>query len=147
MQSAQVISSVIEDTLSPFVESAPSLLQTSRPPIMQQTFSLWRLMAFTKLQKLCPDDPELPREFSRQADTELLDKFFTSVLKPCYTNLLLKDKSAVGLYCPDHLLLAQKEPGLYRELVDSVGHWLAMLEMAQDLIQRLVLYGALDQED
>ena len=69
MQTAHLISSVIEDVISPFVESAPSLLLTARPPIMQQTFTLWRSMAFTKLQKLCPEDPNLAREFSRQADT------------------------------------------------------------------------------
>lgn len=157
------IQTIITDhVLIPLSESR-KLLYKTEGAMMPLTVTLHRNIAYRKfkmklLEKIDKSESvnveQVSSVFCKSIDRDIIDKQFINVLIANYArrirNYKLTQKNFVRL--PETLqsnIKTLEESAEYKRLVQSIASWYAMMEMCEDLIERIKLYGIsqyLDEE-
>lgn len=147
------------------------LIEKMEPPYTPATFTLWRRVALKRVRKEVLGlstthniDQDLELEvvrkcravmnaFTTRVDCETLDKPYLHVITDLYQNKLRsipathETTNTSGSFVPqgllnfDRYMEVLKESSSYEKLVRCLSQWLALMELCDDLLERLYLYG------
>ena len=115
-----------------------------QPGSLKLTITVWRSAAVKKLWTLAEKNHlplgALMHEFSQQVDQEILDKQIRQLFTERYTKVILESND----YFPSEIksdVAKFSNSKEYELLVNCLAQWLVLLEMSEDLIDRLHVYG------
>jgi hypothetical protein len=145
---------ITDNVLIPLSESR-NLLHKTEGAMMPLTVTLHRNIAYKKfklkvLEKLDKSESvnveEVSSLFCKSIDRDIVDKQFYNTLVAQYARRIreykLTQKNFMRL--PETLqsnIKTLEESAEYKRLVQSIASWYALMELCEDLIERVKLYG------